>query len=84
MPSSKVIKIKKAEYLGECTLKLWFSDGKTQSVDFKPFLENSQHPDIQKYLSRKYFTKYSVEDGELMWGDFDLMFPIMDLYQNSI
>ncbi len=37
MPASKVIKIKKAEYL-----------------------------------------------GELMWGDFDLIFPIMDLFQNSI
>jgi hypothetical protein len=84
MRPSKEIKIKRAEYIGECTLKLWFSDGMTQSIDFEPFLKNSQHPDIQKYLSRKYFTKYSIKDGELMWGDFDLIFPIMDLYKNSI
>ena len=27
---------------------------------------------------------YSLIDGELMWGDFDLIFPVMDLYHNSI
>ena len=82
--SSKIIKIKKVEYLGGCALKLWFSDGVTQSIDFESFLKNSQHPDIQKYVSSKYFTQYSLKDGELMWGDFDLIFPIMDLYKNSI
>jgi Protein of unknown function (DUF2442) len=82
--SSKIIKIKKAEYLGGCALKLWFTDGMTQSVDFEPFLRNSLHSDIQKYLDRKHFTKFSLKDGELMWGDFDLIFPIMDLYKNSI
>lgn len=82
--SSKSIAIKKVEYLGGCSLKLWFSDGVTQSIDFEPFLKNSQHPAIQKYLSRKYFTKYDLNGGELMWGDYDLIFPIMDLYKNSI
>jgi hypothetical protein len=82
--TSKVIKIEKAEYLGECILQLLFSDGVTQRVDFEPFLKKSQHPEIQKYLQRKYFKKYTLNDGELMWGDFDLIFPIIDLYKNSI
>jgi len=82
--SSKVIKIKKAEYVGNYTLKLLFSDGITQQVDFEPFLRNSYHPEIQKYLQRKYFKNYSFNDGKLMWGDFDLIFPDMDLYNNSI
>ncbi len=82
--TSKVIKIKKVEYLGGCKLQLWFSDGVTQRIDFEPFLKNSQHPEIHKYLQRKYFTKYTVKDGELMWGDFDLIFPIIDLHSNSL
>ena len=76
--------IEKAEYLGGCVLKLWFTDGITQSVDFEPFLRKALHPDIQKYLNHKNFTKFSLQDGDLMWGDFDLIFPIMDLYKNSI
>jgi hypothetical protein len=25
-----------------------------------------------------------LEHGDLVWGDFDLCFPIMDLYENQI
>jgi len=53
-------------------------------VDFEPFLRSSQHPDISKYLDLKRFRSFQCKNGELMWGDFDLIFPIADLYRNSI
>lgn len=53
-------------------------------MDFGPFLKNSLHPEIRKFLNPKLFSRFTVENGELMWGDFDLIFPIMDLYENKI
>jgi hypothetical protein len=80
----KTIRIESAEYVGEHKLHLFFTDGKEQVVNFGPFLENSLHPEIRKFLSPKNFKRFAVQGGELMWGDFDLIFPIMDLYKNKL
>ncbi|MBI5245533.1 MAG: DUF2442 domain-containing protein [Elusimicrobia bacterium] len=80
--AEKVLKIIKAEHLGDHVLKLLFSDGTEREIDFKPFLERSRHPEIRKFLSLRRFKRISLQNGELMWGDFDLIFPIIDLYYN--
>lgn len=78
------MEIQAVEPIGDCVLRLRFSDGRTVAVDFGPFLRNSQHPDIRKYLDGQLFKSYRLEDGDLMWGDFDLCFPIADLYEGRI
>ena len=82
--TNKVLKIVSAKHIGGHRLILTFSDEKEQTVDFGHFLENSQHPEIRKFLDPRSFKTFTVENGELMWGDFDLIFPIMDLYENKI
>ena len=79
-----VLKIESAKYLGGHRLMLTFSDGKEQAVDFGQFLENSRHPEIRKFLDLKKFKRFRIANGDLMWGDFDLVFPIMDLYVNNL
>jgi hypothetical protein len=81
---SKFIKITKAQHLKNYIVRLTFSDSTEQNVDFKPFLSGSAHPEIRKYLKPKEFKKFHLDNGDLMWGDFDLVFPIMDLYKNEI
>lgn len=81
---SSVIQILNVKYVEGYKLWLEFSDGKTQTVDFEPFLSKALHPEIQKYLKPRNFMKYKLENGELMWGDYDLIFPIIDLYENRI
>lgn len=80
-PNLQIINLKYVE-----GYKLWleFSDGKTQAVDFEPFLSASLHPEIEKYLKLQNFKKFKLENGELMWGDYDLIFPIIDLYENRL
>ncbi len=78
------IKIKKADHINDYVIKIVFSDGKEQSIDFEQFIKASHHPEVRKFLNRKKFTNFVIRDGDLMWGDFDLIFPIMDLYQNKI
>jgi hypothetical protein len=81
---NKIIKLVSVTYSKEYKLNLVFADGVSQLVDFKPFLESSRHQEVKKYLDLKKFKKFNFESNELMWGDFDLIFPIIDLYENNI
>lgn len=80
----KYLKVGSVRYLRDYKLKIIFSDGCEQEVDFGPFLKGSLHPEIKKYLDPTRFKTFHVRGGELMWGDFDLVFPIMDLYHNTL
>jgi hypothetical protein len=79
-----IINIIKANYLGGYRLELEFGDGKLQKVDFEPFLKSSLHPEIRSYLNLEKFTQFRLEYGDLVWGDYELCFPIKDLYENQI
>ncbi|MDP4579129.1 MAG: DUF2442 domain-containing protein, partial [Saprospiraceae bacterium] len=64
--------------------RIFFNDGVCKLVDFKLFLENSSHPAIKKYLDEFKFKQFLILDGNLNWNDYDLIFPIADLYQGII
>ncbi|MEM9831776.1 MAG: DUF2442 domain-containing protein [Bacteroidota bacterium] len=78
------LSIIKANYIGDFAIRLFFNDGHQRLVDFKPFLEQATHPAIKKYLDEKLFRTYQIKDGNLDWNDFDLCFPLEDLYQNRL
>jgi hypothetical protein len=78
------INIIAAEQLGDFCIHLRFDDGTEQTVDFKPFLLHSHHPDIRAWLDPARFATFHLEYGELVWGDYDLCFPIIDLYRNQL
>ena len=69
---------------GDYRLRLSFNDGKEQEVDFLPFLSSSRHPAIRAFLAPERFATYRLEYGDLVWGDFELCFPIIDLYENHL
>ena len=79
-----VINIVAVESAGELRIRLSFDDGVTQVIDFKPFLSHSQHPDIRAFLEPKKFADFRIEYGDLVWGDYELCFPIIDLYNNKL
>lgn len=81
---NQIIKIEKIIYIGDYKLKLIFNDKSEQSIDFYSFLSNSLNPFIRKYLDEKRFKEYELDDGDLEWNDYDLCFPIADLYENTI
>ena len=80
----KILNIEKAKYLSGYKLKLSFNDGVKKVVDFGPFLSNSLNPLINKYLDLEEFKGYELDDGDLEWNDYDLCFPVADLYENNI
>lgn len=79
-----VIEIKAANYIGDFAIRLLFSDGTKRLVDFKPFLETSLHPSIRKYLDETRFMQFDIVDGNLNWNNYDLIFPLEDLYKGEI
>lgn len=79
-----LIKITSATFISDCAIRIIFNDGVNQLVDFKAFLESSSHPSIRKYLDEVLFKQFSIIDGNLNWNDYDLIFPIHDLYQGKI
>jgi len=82
--TQQILAVMTAEYLDGYRIRLQFNDGKEQVVDFYPFLGRSAHPAIRAYLDPQQFAGFRIEYGDLVWGDYDLCFPIMDLYRNTI
>jgi hypothetical protein len=78
------IKIDAAKFIGDYVIRIHFNDGTEKLVDFKPFLSKSQHSSIKKYFEEKLFSKYQIVEGNLNWNDYDLIFPIWDLYTGKI
>ncbi|HEX4055816.1 MAG TPA: DUF2442 domain-containing protein [Tepidisphaeraceae bacterium] len=74
----------RAKHVSDYKLKVYFSDGATRTIDFEPFLKSSQNPMIRAFLDRARFAEFAVRDGDLMWGEYDLCFPIADLYENKV
>ncbi|EHQ05123.1 DUF2442 domain-containing protein [Leptonema illini] len=81
---NEVINIVRAEYVKDYVLSLVFDDGTEQLVDFEPFLRSAQNPAIQSYMEPALFQAFRIEHGELLWGDYDLCFPMVDLYENNL
>jgi hypothetical protein len=78
------IEINSAIYIGDYSIRIFFNDGVCKLVDFKSFLENSSHSSIKKYLDESKFKEFLIVDGNLNWNDYDLIFPIADLYTGVI
>ena len=79
-----IIEVIAANYIGEYAISVSFTDGTIKFVDFKPFLIKSLHPSISKYLDKRLFKSFVIKDGNLNWNDYDLIFPIHDLYQGIV
>jgi hypothetical protein len=79
-----IIDIIKTKYISPYKIHCWFSDRAEQIIDFEPFLKKSHHPEIKKYLNKNLFKKFSIVHGRLDWNDYDLCFPIQDLYEGTI
>ena len=80
----QVIDLTEALYHQGYQLRLQFSDGTERLADFEPFLKKSQHPQIQSYLNLDQFKQFQIVDGNLDWNDFELCFPLIDLYEGKV
>ena len=81
---TEYLEIVEAEHLGGHKLQLRFNDGAERVVDFGPFLRKAQNPDLMKYRDLKKFKTFRIHYGDLMWGDYEMIFPVIDLHRGEI
>jgi hypothetical protein len=79
-----IISIDKAAYLSEYKIIINFNDGTVKIVAFELFLRKSLHPSMSKYLDVEVFKNFEITDGNLNWNDYDLIFPLWELYEGKI
>lgn len=79
-----LITIKKVDYLGNYVLGLTFSDSSYKEISFKDFLFEAKNPMTTKYQDENLFASYSLDYGDLNWNNYELCFPISDLYDGKI
>jgi len=80
----KYIDIEMAEYVSGHKLRLTFNDATKRVVDFEPFLNRATNPMFTQYRRINKFKSFRIDHGNLMWGDYELIFPVMDLYRGEI
>jgi len=82
--ATQYLEVTEAKYVSGYRLLLTFNDGEVKLVDFGPFLEKARNPDTTDYRNLEKFKAFHLKDGDLVWGDYQMIFPIMDLYQGTI
>jgi uncharacterized protein DUF2442 len=81
----KAISVSSAAYIDEYKLEVVFNDNQKRVVDFGSFLNTHSHPQYNKYKKQDNFKKFKIENGNIVWGkDWDMIFPVYDLYQGKI
>lgn len=79
------IMIKEAHSVGNLTVEMTFNDNTIQRVNIGEFIHSHPHPQYDKYLDEREFAKFTLDDGNIVWGeDWDLIFPIEQLYAGAI
>jgi hypothetical protein len=78
------LRVIEATYVPRHRVDIKFNDGTRRVVDFGPFLKQARNPMFTKYRGIKEFKSFHIHDGDLMWGDYEMIFPIMDLYHGTI
>ena len=77
--------ITKAENRGNLTVSLTFSDNTVRTVDIGDFLRRHPHPQYNKYLDPRKFSRFTIENGNIVWGkNWDLIFPVEHLYAGRL
>jgi len=82
--ATQYLEVTGAKYVSGHRIRLTFNDGTVREVDSGPFLAKARNPDTTDYRDLEKFKTFRIEDGDLVWGDFQMIFPIVDLYRGTI
>lgn len=76
--------VKGAKHVKSHILEIEFSNGEKKILDFAPFIFSAGHPDYERYKTETGFLTFIIEDGNLNWDDYTMIFPVEDLYSGKL
>ena len=82
--ATNYLEITEARYVSDYKIRLTFNDGIVRDMDFEPFLRKARNPDLTQYRQLRKFKQFRLHYGDLMWGDYEMIFPIADLHRGEI
>jgi len=80
----KEIEITNAKYIGGYKVKIVFNDKSIRTINFDDFLKMAGNPMTKKFLNKEKFKNFKLKYGDLVWGDYEMCFPIWDLYKEHV
>ncbi|NKB23802.1 MAG: DUF2442 domain-containing protein [Kiritimatiellae bacterium] len=80
----KLLEITSAKYAGDFKLRLTFNQEEERVVDFSDFLLHTKSPMTTKYRDKDLFKNFTLKYGDLCWGDYEMVFPVADLYTGRL
>jgi hypothetical protein len=80
----RYLRITDARYVSRYKVDVAFNDGTHRVVNFEPFLKRATNPMFTQYRRVGKFKRFHIDHGDLMWGDFEMIFPTTDLYEGKI
>lgn len=75
--------IRKAEYIKDYQIKVYFTDGVIRTIDLFNFLSASTHPLINKFMDIELFKQFHIEMGTLCWGDNEFDLNPLNIYNGK-
>ena len=82
--TTQYLAITEAKHVSDYKIRLTFNDGLVRVMDFEPFLRKARNPDLTQYRQLRKFKNFRLHYGNLMWGDYEMIFPIADLHAGEI
>jgi hypothetical protein len=78
------LSIKSIEHVRGHKLRFSFSDGHSNEVDFKSWIESLPTEEEHAYLKPSKFKNYRIHLGHaIMWGEYDIIFPLVAVYHGD-
>lgn len=80
------VRIKKATYVGDYTIRFTFTDGHISEIDFHPFLSAAgQNPMNSQYLDVLRFRQFKLHRNvDVYWDDWEMCFRFETLYAGKL
>jgi len=86
MKLAEDVRIKKAVYLHDSTIRFTFTDGHVSEIDFRPFLSAAgQNPMNNQYLDVLRFRAFKLHRNvDVYWDDWEMCFRFETLYAGKL
>ena len=78
------VSVTEAHYTTGYTIEMTFSDNTSRTINFEPYMIKSSLPNVNKYLDKGKFRKFLLVNGNLIWKNDEMFFPIEALHSGKL
>ncbi len=81
---AQLFSVREATYVDNYKIRVKFTNGKTRTIDCGNFLKKQTHPSLKKYLNISQFKIFRIQNGNINWNNYEMIFPVEALYKEKV